>query len=787
MKTTSTLKWLSICILLLFFSNRFLSAQAFMPFAQSNYAGISGIFLQPASIADSRYKTDIVLFGAESGFNNNYISIDKDAFFKTSLWEEEDFVDKYLVRDVNGKDKSVFMGGSVVFPSFMVNLGKNSALAFSSRVRVISNLDNITEDLAQLAWEGFDYEPLLYKTLENANFNMQSNAWLEFGITYAGVLLNRDKHFLKAGGTLKYLQGAASGYAFVRDLTYRLDSPDTLSLFQSKVNYGISNSFDSDGFPEIRAISEPGIGFDVGIVYEYRRDIDKYTYSMDGKDGLQREDKDKYLFRVGISLIDFGHIKYQKGYYSQDFVADVRDWRIEGMEINSIRDFNDTLRNRFNFSDNTNESFKMGLPTALSLQLDYNIGAGFYVNLMPYFALRKGTNMIAKTHYYTSYSLTPRYDHKWFGVAVPLNIDQFNRFNAGLSLRLGPIWLGSNSIISNAAGKQVRGFDAYAMLKIPIFKKGPRDKDNDAVSDKLDKCPEIPGVLSLLGCPDTDGDGITDAEDECPYDKGPAELKGCPDRDGDGIADKNDLCPDHPGLPQFSGCPDTDGDGIVDHLDECPDQAGLAEFNGCPDRDGDGIPDKSDLCPDVPGKPEFGGCPFADSDKDGVPDEEDECPTIPGPAAMKGCPDTDGDGISDKHDLCPTVPGVPENKGCPVIEKKEQEILDRAFANLEFESGKSIIKTVSYSSLNELAALLIDKKAWKVQLSGHTDNTGKPENNMTLSKNRTQAVKDYLIKEGVEEFRIRTEWFGQEKPIADNKTPAGRQKNRRVEMKIVFE
>jgi outer membrane protein OmpA-like peptidoglycan-associated protein len=133
------------------------------------------------------------------------------------------------------------------------------------------------------------------------------------------------------------------------------------------------------------------------------------------------------------------------------------------------------------------------------------------------------------------------------------------------------------------------------------------------------------------------------------------------------------------------------------------------------------------------------------------------------------------------------VPGVPENKGCPVIEKKEQEILDRAFANLEFESGKSIIKTVSYSSLNELAALLIDKKAWKVQLSGHTDNTGKPENNMTLSKNRTQAVKDYLIKEGVEEFRIRTEWFGQEKPIADNKTPAGRQKNRRVEMKIVFE
>ncbi|NTU70164.1 OmpA family protein [bacterium] len=83
--------------------------------------------------------------------------------------------------------------------------------------------------------------------------------------------------------------------------------------------------------------------------------------------------------------------------------------------------------------------------------------------------------------------------------------------------------------------------------------------------------------------------------------------------------------------------------------------------------------------------------------------------------------------------------------------------------------------------------MLGKKEIWKVQLSGHTDNSGNPEKNMELSKNRTQAVKDYLIKQGVKEFRIKAEWFGQEKPIADNKTPAGRQKNRRVEMKIIFE
>lgn len=787
MRKNYTIKLLVIIALINAFSIERSIGQAFMPFAQSNYAGVSGLLLQPASIVDSRYKFDMTFIGAETSVNNNFVSIKRQAIFNQSTWDEIDFVDDYISRNLDGNDKTIYAGGSVILPSFMVNLGKNSALGFTTRVRSIYNIDNISEEFTQLAWEGFDYEPLLYKTLENANFSLQANNWLELGFSYAGVILNKEKHFLKGGVTLKFLQGAASGYVFVRDLNYRLDSPDTLSLFQSKVNYGISNTFDEDGIPKISGISDPGFGIDLGLVYEYRPDIDKFKYNMDGREGLLRDDKEKYLFRVGISLLDFGHIRYNKGYYSQDFVADVRDWNIHGMELNNIQDFNDTLRNKFNFTDNTSESYKMGLPTALSLQVDYNIGSGFYVNFMPYFALRKGTNMVAKTHYFTSYSLTPRYDHKWFGFAVPLFVDQFSRFNAGLAVRLGPIWVGSNTILRNSIAKDSYGVDAYAMVKIPIFKKGPRDKDNDAVSDKLDRCPDVPGTWALMGCPDTDGDGITDAEDECPYDKGPAELKGCPDRDGDGIPDKDDLCPDHPGLPMYSGCPDTDGDGIVDHLDECPDQAGLPEFKGCPDRDGDGIPDRLDLCPDTPGKPEFNGCPFADSDKDGVPDEEDECPTIPGPANMKGCPDTDGDGISDKHDLCPTIPGVAENFGCPPIEKKEQEVLDRAFSALEFESGKSVIKTVSYPSLNELASLMIQKPMWKVQLSGHTDNTGNAEKNMTLSNNRTQAVKDYLIKQGVDEFRIKTEWFGQEKPVADNKTPAGRQKNRRVEMKIVFE
>mgnify|MGYP000913099547 CR=1 FL=1 len=762
--------------------------QEFMPFTQSNYAGVSGLAIQPASIADSRYNFDMVLFGGDFSASNNFLAIRREAIFRPSLWEEEQFGNDYIYQHYNGEDKTGLIKAVMFMPSFMVNLSDYSALAVSMRIRGVSNFDNVTEDFARLLAENFDYAPLINRTLTNENLSIQASIWSEFGVTYANVIpLKSEKHFLKGGLTLKYLQGIAAGYVFVNNLSFRLDGQDTLSLFQSDFNYGLSGNLDSEDFDPFDYISDPGIGMDLGFVYEYRPNIENHKYNMDGRKGLLRPDQDKYLLRIGVSLLDLGRVKYTKGFNSQDFKADVRNWDLTQVEIESVKDLNDTLINRFGLSAGVHETFLMRMPTALSIQADYNIGKGFYVNFSPYLALRRSTDIVSKTHNYTSFSLTPRYDHKWFGAALPMQADEFGRFRAGMALRLGPVWIGSNSIITNNLASKTFNADAYVMLKIPIFRHVERDRDKDEISDKLDMCPDVPGIWEQKGCPDSDGDGITDDKDECPSEKGLVELNGCPDRDGDGIADKNDKCPDYAGPEALGGCPDADGDGIIDPLDECPDQPGTEKMKGCPDRDGDGIKDSDDKCPDQAGKPEYGGCPFADYDKDGIADELDKCPATAGPAEFDGCPDTDGDGIHDGIDLCPYTAGVKENNGCPEIKKEEKAIIDKAFSNLEFETGKAVIKAVSYASLNELAQLLKTKEGWKVLLSGHTDNTGTPAGNMELSKNRAQAVKDYLIGQGVPEFKIKAEWFGQEMPIADNKTSAGRQKNRRVEMKIVFE
>ncbi|MBX2926753.1 MAG: OmpA family protein [Saprospiraceae bacterium] len=308
------------------------------------------------------------------------------------------------------------------------------------------------------------------------------------------------------------------------------------------------------------------------------------------------------------------------------------------------------------------------------------------------------------------------------------------------------------------------------------------DADGDGIPDAMDDCPNEPGPEATNGCPDRDGDGIPDRTDRCPDAAGPAETRGCPDTDGDGFIDIEDDCPTEPGT--VKGCPDRDGDGIPDKDDACPDEAGPASLQGCPDRDGDGIPDKDDECPDEAGPAETRGCPVYDRDGDGVPDEEDRCPDLAGPASLQGCPDRDGDGVPDIDDRCPDEPGLITNKGCPELKEEVKQVLSTAMRAVQFETGKSILKTESFPILDQVVQVMRDYPAYHLRIKGHTDSVGKAEANQTLSENRARTCYQYLINSGISADRLSFAGLGQTMPIADNKNSAGRALNRRVEFDL---
>jgi len=391
-----------------------------------------------------------------------------------------------------------------------------------------------------------------------------------------------------------------------------------------------------------------------------------------------------------------------------------------------------------------------------------NIGAGFALHLGPFSMYAMSDNMLGnynweKTHYSNTRG------------GLNINIgNRFDRDNDGVPDRK----------------------DKCKTIPGTRLMKGCPDADKDLVADNVDECPKVKGSPKAKGCPDADGDGVKDASDSCVNVKGDPLLHGCPDTDSDGVADYKDQCPSIKGLPENYGCPDKDDDGVLDKDDECPEKAGPKYLDGCPDMDKDSVADRYDACPAVPGLIKFNGCP--DTDGDGIINSKDSCMALPGLAIYSGCPDTDGDSIPDYRDLCPLVAGKPEDNGCPKIEPnvvvltvEEQKVINEAFSNLEFEVGTSKIAEKSLNSLEELATLLISKPLYKLEINGHTDNVGNPAANLKLSQSRANAVKTFLASKGLSASSMKATGFGSKKPIADNKTAEGRQRNRRVEFKIV--
>jgi len=166
-------------------------------------------------------------------------------------------------------------------------------------------------------------------------------------------------------------------------------------------------------------------------------------------------------------------------------------------------------------------------------------------------------------------------------------------------------------------------------------------------------------------------------------------------------------------------------------------------------------------------------------------------------ALMQELADDDNDGVANKYDKCAgTAAGtVVDGSGCPlkgpttvvrervIVTEADRKVVNEAIKNLEFELGKATIASKSYSTLDRVAALLVEKN-FSLKLAGHTDNTGSMALNLRLSKDRAEAVKAYLVSKGANASRIEATGYGPNQPIASNATAEGRQQNRRVEFSL---
>ena len=259
-----------------------------------------------------------------------------------------------------------------------------------------------------------------------------------------------------------------------------------------------------------------------------------------------------------------------------------------------------------------------------------------------------------------------------------------------------------------------------------------------------------------------------------------------------------------PATPEPTPAADADRDGIADGQDACSNtpEGATVDMQGCQvyrDTDNDGVIDPRDACPatiagsNIDGR----GCTLGDADGDGVTNTADRCPnTVAGERVdATGCAivipkavvdgDSDGDSVPDSRDRCAATPAgtAADAYGCPILFKNAERTV--TLRGVNFASGRDELTPGSFAVLDDVARQLIEAPTVRVEIVGHTDATGGRTRNISLSLSRAEAVRAYLVMQGVPAERLVPRGYGPDQPIANNGTPTGRAANRRVELRKI--
>jgi len=419
-------------------------------------------------------------------------------------------------------------------------------------------------------------------------------------------------------------------------------------------------------------------------------------------------------------------------------------------------------------------------------------------------------------------NVTFKIGYDWRGRQEIINLVSDDRITTGMVLEWQPRALPALTLASGVNGHfqyasigEAEGFgaqwsagsyyDLTKTLNIGVITVGA-----------LTETPTLPGFATLAHLRYTHAFGIHPPD--CSVPNAYLEDSRClpPDTDKDGLRDPKDKCPleaeDEDGFEDDDGCPDLDNDQdkILDSADKCPlspeDYDGFEDDDGCPemDNDQDGIPDKKDACPlkpeNVNGYEDNDGCPEPDADNDGILDQKDKCPKKPedkdGFEDEDGCPDPDNDqdGIPDKTDVCPkqaeNFNGYRDKDGCPdkvLAVRTRGEI--RITEEIHFDHGQVVPKRQSRKVLKAVLAVLRANPEIRVNVEGHTDSLGGADFNHYLSKARSQAIRDYLVRHSKPKDELAERLFvlgrGKAEPKSSNRFKEGRASNRRVRFLII--
>jgi Family of unknown function (DUF5723) len=473
-------------------------AQQWLGISGSNYAGTQSIYNNPANLSDSRYKLYVNLVANDIFLSNNYEGWNAPYSILQLLTNSAPkeyrnaagvtiFKNSYYDINTNGEPFHLNLINDLRGPSALFSINNKRAIAVLTRIRTGVNLSNVTSPLANLIRLGTDTLLLKNQDFNLAGTTLNLNGYAELGIAYSQILKDEDEDFVKIGFTVKRVVGIYNAHLNIQEADYNIINDPSepkkqlLRVNDLKANYGYTresaykNASASYPWGFGNQSAGSGWGLDLGLVYEFRPEIRKYAYREKGVQKLDPS-KNKYEFRLGVSILDIGGINYNNPYYVRNWEVNTSSVTFNSTDISRVEG-SDDLFNRINTKIgsgdlNSLNNFTSCLPTVFQVNLDYHLRDKFYVNSQWVQNLRGSQSIGMKMP--SSLSITPRWESKWIEIAMPFALlDNYNTFTFGLATRLGPLFLGTDNLGTFLNINHPRGADLYFGLSIPIFNRPP--------------------------------------------------------------------------------------------------------------------------------------------------------------------------------------------------------------------------------------------------------------------------------------------------------------------------
>ncbi|MBN8824389.1 MULTISPECIES: DUF5723 family protein [unclassified Spirosoma] len=453
-------------------------SQNLLGISTSRFGGTNRLYINPALAADSPSRFYLNVFTGNGHVDNNYVRYQAPfsllrlitgnvpAQYKSADGSIR-FETDYTRETLDGKPKNGTIWGEVRGPSFLMQVGeRGAALAFTTRFRAIGQVIGASEGLLSAFRASLNTGGLYSIPITDNKFGASTNTYSELGVTYALPILEGDGRKILFGTTAKLLLGYHAQRLINRGMSYRIVQdpaiPNTNLLEVSKLDATLAYTT----FLQNRSLtpsvlfspSSPGRGFGLDLGFTY---VDQY-------------DADSPALQLGIALTDIGGLTYKGEEYSYTDLGSnpVRFSTKDFNNLSGTGSIVEVIQNKLTTGRAPDSNtFRVGLPTSLNLQLDYQLPSGFGLNLT-YLQDVRSTSATA-THQPTLIAVTPRYDSRWVSASVPIGYLN-GGLTAGGSVRIGPGWLGTDNLLgllgNSSNGIQPRGLDIYAGIAFGLGK-----------------------------------------------------------------------------------------------------------------------------------------------------------------------------------------------------------------------------------------------------------------------------------------------------------------------------